>query len=163
MQGLQDGPSARKPRVTGNVYPAHEGREVLAPIAAGLVALIKLFPEVREALAGKHQGDDDADPWIDQEASPLGRRAHCRACASGCIPGARKVRRKWLARQSAIDAYIAENGTAAIPRSPDNAPANDTAGEEVERSGESTPADVDALLRRVNLQATAPRTPKGRR
>ena len=122
---------------SGNVYPA----SVLVRMIVALLA-----PLVAKELQSKASEDDTGDPWIHQVASPLGRRAHCRACKEGKIEGARFHRRKWLARRSAIDAYIAQNGAAA-PSAP-VAAANDT--------DEPTIDDVARVLAGAGL-AYAPR------
>lgn len=77
-----------------------------------------LAPHVAKELRKQTQ-DDLGDPWIDQTNSPLGRRAHCRACKEGKIEGARKVQKKWLARKSAVDAYVEKHGGAASPTNPE--------------------------------------------
>lgn len=51
----------------------------------------------------------EAEDWIDQKASPLGRTLHCKAARSGELK-ARKVHGKWLARRSDVDAYIEAHG-----------------------------------------------------
>ena len=114
-------------------------------IRAALAPLVELLlPVLREALAGELAAElRGAGEWIDQEASPLGRRAHCRACASGALPGARKVGRRWMVQRSAVDAYIAAHGRPAeAPPTVASSPANDTA---------PTRAEVEAELRAAGM------------
>lgn len=49
-----------------------------------------------------------ADEWVDQKASPLGRRAHLEAVRRGDLPG-HKVAGRVLVRKSDLDAYIARH------------------------------------------------------
>lgn len=79
-------------------------------VAAALRPLAKLLlPLLREELAAEQAAAPEPDTWVDQASSPLGRRAHCRACSAGDIE-AHKVGKKWLARRSAVDAYVTKFG-----------------------------------------------------
>jgi len=116
-------------------------RERKSPVSLALAHAIADWQQatarVLAALAAPRE--DASDPWLDQRTSPLGTRAHCRACASGAVKGARKVGRKWLARASAIDAYITAHGRPATRAS--SPPAND-----VEQ--ELLPVDDEAAIER---------------
>lgn len=108
--------------------------------------VVLLAPMVAKELRSKATEDDTADPWVDQTGSPLGRRAHCRACSAGKIEGARKVGKKWLSRRSALDAYVQAHGRAPV----EHAAEHDT--------GEPTEADVAAELRAAGLYYTGGRS-----
>jgi hypothetical protein len=71
-------------------------------------ALDELAHGLELALAGLRKLMSEADPadWLDQAASPLGRRRHCELARSGGLAGARKVNGRWLVRRREIDAYI---------------------------------------------------------
>jgi len=60
------------------------------------------------ALTGVRQLLEEADPdeWVDQEASPLGRRRHCELARQGAFPSAHKVDGRWQVRRKDVDAYI---------------------------------------------------------
>ncbi len=94
----------------------------------------------------------EGDPWIDQYASPLGKRLHCELARSHAFD-ARRVGRRWLARRSALDAYILAQRPAALPAPP---PANDLSPEGDNDRG------VCAVLAEVGLVAL-PRAARGRR
>ena len=51
--------------------------------------------------------------YIDQSASPLGRRRHIEAVRSGRLPGVR-VGRRYLARAADVDALIRDGSVASI-------------------------------------------------
>jgi hypothetical protein len=141
-------------------------------LIAALLPLVRLLaPLVREELARPEA--TAGDPWVDQKASPLGRREHCRACASGAIKGAQLVKRRWLARRSAIDAFIEAHGappaastrasSATAPRSTSSSTASPASSTPVQASpppandvddDEPTPAEVDAVLKRAGLEHT---------
>jgi hypothetical protein len=107
MAKIHAAPAPRKPEaVTARSF------EAIAELIRGIVR-----EELRAA-----QDDDAGDPWVDQNESPLGRREHCRLARDGAFP-ARKVGKRWLARRSALDAFIEAHPTAKA----DGAPANDTA------------------------------------
>lgn len=108
METLREAPAERKP----------QGPSALA---RALADWQQATARVLAALAAPRE--DTSDPWLDQRTSPLGGRLHCRACSSGDVACARKVGRKWLARASAIDAYITAHGRPAS--SPASPPAND--------------------------------------
>lgn len=56
------------------------------------------------------------DEWVDQHASPLGARVHCRLIRERVIEGSR-VGARYLARRSALDAYIESHAVkASAPR-----------------------------------------------
>ncbi len=128
---------------SGYVYSPDLDR-ALRPLAALLAPL--LAPMVAKELRSKATEDDTADPWVDQTHSPLGRRAHCRACSAGKIEGARKLGKKWLARRSALDAYVQAHGRAPV----EHAAEHDT--------GEPTEADIAAELRAAGLFYTGGRS-----
>lgn len=69
--------------------------EAIRPIAK-IVADLAL-----EELAAKL----DPDPWVDKASSALGSQ-HNRICRVGKIEGAHLVGRRWLARRSAVEAFI---------------------------------------------------------
>jgi hypothetical protein len=50
----------------------------------------------------------ESDEWVDQKASPLGRRAHLEAVRRGELAG-HKVSGKVLVRRADLDAYIAKH------------------------------------------------------
>lgn len=126
------------------------------------MSLSKAPPALARALADWQQAtarvlaalaaprEDTSDPWLDQRQSPLGARLHCRACSSGAIAGARKVGRKWLARASAIDAYITQRGRPAS--SPASPPANDVEQELL--------PDDDEIERELQAVGWTGRTPR---
>ena len=49
--------------------------------------------------------EPDANEWIDQTASPLGRRRHCALARRGVLK-AHKDGARWLVRRKDLDAYI---------------------------------------------------------
>ena len=103
-------------RGTANVC-AQNDNQTEATIAAALLPLARLLaPFVAAELAGS-----DGEDWIDQHASPLGRRRHCELARSDAFP-ARRVGRRWLARRADVDAYIEAQRTGAAL---DVRPAND--------------------------------------
>jgi hypothetical protein len=53
---------------------------------------------------------EEEDEWVDQKASPLGRRLHCEAARTGQLK-AKKLNGRWLAKRSDVDAYIEAHGT----------------------------------------------------
>lgn len=77
-------------------------------------ALHSLAHGLELALAGVRQLIDAPDPeeWIDQVASPLGRRRHCELCRHGVLAGARKVQGQWLVKRKELDAFIDGQGGA---------------------------------------------------
>lgn len=149
MNRLVEARPSGKGGASGDVYsPDAIGRA----LRALLVLLAPLLaPMVARELRGRTT-EDDADPWVDQACSPLGRRAHCRACAAGKIEGARKVGKRWLARRSALDAYVQAHGRA--PRVED-APAS---GVRERDTDEPTEAEIAAELRAVGLYYTGGRS-----
>lgn len=134
MDDLRDAPAERKGQ--GPSAPT-----VPPALARALADWHRSTAAVLAALASTATGraEDAGDPWLDQRQSPLGTRAHCRACSSGRIEGARFVGRKWLAKASAIDAYITAHGRPATRAS--SPPAND-----VERL--LLPVDDEAAIER---------------
>ncbi len=50
--------------------------------------------------------EPDPDDWVDQDASPIGRRRHCELARSGKFPSARKVNGHWLVRRREIDGFV---------------------------------------------------------
>ena len=74
-------------------------------LQSALTALARVIaPVLARAVVDELTAGDDAD-WIDQAASPLGARRHCRLIRDGAIAGMRAGRR-WIARRADIDAYI---------------------------------------------------------
>ncbi len=63
-------------------------------------------PYLARALADE-LGAGKVGDYIDQHASPLGARRHCRLIRDGVIAGMQAGRR-WLAKREDVDAYIAE-------------------------------------------------------
>jgi hypothetical protein len=80
-----------------------------------------LVERVADAVARKlkHVGRDE---YVDQDRSQLGRRRHINAIRNGELPG-RQVGRQYLARQTDLDAFIAQlkPGPSATMRVPDDA------------------------------------------
>lgn len=105
----------------------------LRPLAALLAPLVA--EQLRE--------HDEADPWVDQTASPLGRRGHCRACKAGLIEGARKVGKRWLVRESALSTYVDKHGLSSSV---------------AEESDDASLAELEALARAkgLRLRVTGP-------
>ena len=68
-----------------------------ASAAAALRALAKILAPFIAAEMGARPAND-AEEWIDQHRSPLGRRVHCAAARDGRLT-ARKVGRRWLVRR----------------------------------------------------------------
>lgn len=54
--------------------------------------------------------EPDPDEWVDQNASPLGRRRHCELARRGELDGARKVKGHWLVPRRSVDAFIEAHG-----------------------------------------------------
>lgn len=81
--------------------------------AAALAALPPALRPIAEAIAPVvaalvREQSFEADPVVDICASvPRSRRAVQRACRAGEIDGATKNGRAWLARRSAVDAWLA--------------------------------------------------------
>lgn len=74
--------------------------------SAGTLERLRLaFRELEAVLVELVEGD----AWVDQTSSPLGRRAHNEACRTGKI-AARKLRGKWMAKRSDVDAFIQKTG-----------------------------------------------------
>jgi len=46
--------------------------------------------------------------WVDQDASPLGRRRHLELVRAGAFPGAKKDGKNVLVHRGDIEAYLAE-------------------------------------------------------
>lgn len=76
-----------------------------------------------------------ADEWVDQFASPLGRRQHNEAARKGKLSGARKVKGHWLVRRDVLNTYIQKQGLA---------PSRSAARED---------EDVDDVIQRVMTEA----------
>lgn len=87
-------------------------------IVTHLVSAIRVLVsrEVREALAGI-----DPDPRIPHTEWATGRtqRGNAELGASGAIDGAIKVGKKWLARRSAVDAWVTANAAQATSETPE--------------------------------------------
>jgi hypothetical protein len=107
-----------------------------------------LLTRVRAELAARE--GQDADPWIPHPRWPWSRRKARQLAASGAIKGVRKVGKDWLARQSAIDAFIEEHGVEV----PASMPANDGAP-----AGDME-ADVDRVLSELGLERVASALPR---
>jgi len=73
-------------------------REALEAMVHGLDVMLH---GLRQLLA-----EGNPDDWVNQTASPLGRRRHCVLAKSGAFPSARKVNGMWQVRRKDIDAYI---------------------------------------------------------
>jgi hypothetical protein len=128
----------------GGPSPVARARLVDPNLATALATLARVFApfvaaELREATSGQ-----DAEPWLDQTCSPLGRRLHCALARSGALP-ARKMGRRWLVRRTDIDAYILKHGRAAEPAAPST-----------ETDGDIDQAEVRALLAKCGVVAAAP-------
>ena len=52
---------------------------------------------------------DPADPWIDQDHSPLGKWKHLELAKTGVLKASKGHRKKVLIKQSEIDRYLAEH------------------------------------------------------
>lgn len=114
-------------------------------IAAHFGAIVGyLLAAVRADLAARE--GVDADPWVPHPRWPWSRRKARELAASGAIKGVRKVGKDWLARQSALDAFIEEHGVEV----PAHAPANDRALAE-----DDPEADVDQVLEELGLERRA--------
>lgn len=65
-------------------------------------------------LGGPQAVADPAGPaaldWIDQFASPLGKRKHNNLCKAGTFPSAHKEGHRWLVRRGELDAYVTTHG-----------------------------------------------------
>lgn len=59
--------------------------------------------------------EPDAEDWVDQSDSPLGRRRHCELAKDGTLAGARLVNRKWKVRRRIVDTYIDNHGGTPMP------------------------------------------------
>lgn len=124
-------------------------------LAAALTPLLRfLAPLLRAEMARTAEDEQGAGEWLDQARSPLGRRAHCRACRTGAVKGARLVNRRWLARRADLDAFIHEHGRG--PGAPSREPANDTREDENEPDDAPSDAEIEAELRSVG-HTRAPR------
>lgn len=100
---------------------------VLAALPPALRPLVETIAPAVAALLRESQLD--VDPIVDVCAVvPAPRRAVQRACREGKIAGAKKNGRAWLAKRSAIDAWLAEGGsrTSALAT-----PANDEEDDEL--------------------------------
>jgi excisionase family DNA binding protein len=83
-----------------------------------------------------------ADEWVDQETTPLGRRAHLKAVRRGDLKAV-KIGRRVLVRRSDLDAFFQRHQS--LPPALDRAP-ND----------ERTPAEIAAaVLTNVGLRMRA--------
>lgn len=103
-----------------------------------------------------------AEEWLDQNRSPLGRRPHCKACRAGLIKGARRVGRHWYATRAAIDAYIRQGQGAEIPLVSDPPAGLAAEGRPANDAPALAPsaADVEAELRSIG-HTRAPRRAGG--
>lgn len=59
----------------------------------------------------------EADDWVSQNDSPLGKSRHLKAARTGELK-ARKLGKDWLARRADIDAYIEAHGKKAPAERP---------------------------------------------
>jgi hypothetical protein len=93
--------AAASPRGAPGTVATLDGAKVAAAltILARAIAPHLARAVVDELVAGRN------DEWIDQAASPLGSRRHCRLIREGAIPGMQAGRR-WLARRDDVSAYI---------------------------------------------------------
>lgn len=83
----------------------------MADLATDLASIIARLVDAR--LEARLAELRPAQDWIDQSASPLGRRAHLAAVRRGELPG-RRVGKKVLVRRADLDAYIAERGAVRV-------------------------------------------------
>jgi hypothetical protein len=125
-----------------------EGDALAAALASILdalppVALATIAAKLRPHLLGAGEGD----PWLDHTLWPFPRRKALRLALSGAFE-VRKVGRRWLARRSAIDAFIVGHAPTARPSA---LPANDAG-----------PVDELAALRR-ELHLAPVDAPRARR
>jgi excisionase family DNA binding protein len=67
----------------------------------------KIYATLAENFARLARLEQEASPseWVDQAASPLGRRAHLKLAKTGKVPVAR-FGRKVLIRKSDLDAFL---------------------------------------------------------
>lgn len=144
METLQE-PSAERKPATGQALSSPVLARAIADWQQAVAGVRRAEAAVFAALASAREAPGDR--WLNQSESPLGKRAHCRACSSGQIEGARFVGRKWLAKASAIDAYITAHGRPATPAS--SPPANDVEQELLP----DDEADIERELRAVGLTA----------
>jgi hypothetical protein len=117
------------------------------------------FVRLALAIAGEilaaRPDEEDADPLVphDRWTFCSSRRAACELARSGAIEGATLVGqgrgRRWVARRSALDAYVSKHGKPVADHDPK--PANDAG-----------PGEVDDLLAQLRaVPASAPRMAKG--
>ncbi len=87
----------------------------MKPARFDIDALIEIrVRELVDLRLAERLGAIESDPWIDQDASPLGRKLHCRLVRGGELDG-RKVGRKVLVRRSALDRFVDAHPIAAAP------------------------------------------------
>jgi hypothetical protein len=95
--------AARQDRSERNASALASGNQGLPSLAAFLDDLAQLLAERVVA----HLRATDLPGYIDQSASPLGRRRHIEAIRSGKLRGVR-VGRRYLARKEDVDHCMAE-------------------------------------------------------
>ena len=69
-----------------------------------------LAPAIARCVVDELRAGQSPD-FYDQHSSPLGPRKHCAAIRSGKLPGT-KVGRRWLAKRTDVERYMAELSTA---------------------------------------------------
>ena len=76
-------------------------------IAAALRAQAQTLLVTADAIEATATAPVDSDRWVDVcQHSPLPKRATLAAARTGAIEGAAKQGRKWVARASAVDAWL---------------------------------------------------------
>lgn len=78
--------------------------------ASTLSVLAQQIAEMVAARVVNHLRATELPGYVDQSASPLGRRRHIAAVRNGSLPGIR-VGRRYLARHEDVDAYVARRST----------------------------------------------------
>jgi hypothetical protein len=85
-----------------------------ARISKALHALADAFHGLADAIveddAPRSASSGGALDWIDQFASPLGKRKHNTLCKQNVFPSAHKEGHRWLVRRAELDAYITTHG-----------------------------------------------------
>ncbi len=81
-----------------------EAPSAIAAASEALGLLEALAEAIAARVVDKLRAGDLAG-YVDQSASPLGRRRHINAIRSGALPGLR-VGRRYLARQADVEAFV---------------------------------------------------------
>jgi hypothetical protein len=125
------------------------------------LAVAELGPALGPAVARVLRAAEpsSAEDWIPHPAWPFGSRRKCAELArSGAIEGVRRLGEGkgvlYLARRSALDAYIETHGRLVVHR--DDKAAND-------RAPEAPTSGTGAVLHELGFEAAPPRAAKGRR